>query len=207
MLKQLRNALVDQLPRSLIVRRGRRSVAAVALTFDDGPFAETPALLEALEKADVRATFFVVGEQCAKFPAAVSAIARAGHEVASHGYSHTIFPELTGLELRRELAALIGPPTARRPLVRPPRGAVDAGSMLRTWAAGYRTALWTLDSDDCRSTDPRWISSRAAAAGPGDVILLHEGQTWTIAAVPALVSELRARGLSLVTMSELVDQR
>jgi peptidoglycan-N-acetylglucosamine deacetylase len=208
MLKEARNAVVDWMPASVIVRRGRRRLRAVALTFDDGPCAETPALLQALDALDVRATFFVVGQECEAFPQHLDAIVAAGHEVAGHGYTHSVFPELSGRALRSELSrtARLLPPTTQRPFVRPPRGAVTATSLARTWAAGFRTALWTLDSDDCRSNDARFVAARSQRARPGDIVLLHEGQSWTIDALPLFVPELRARGLGLVPMGELVDR-
>src|SRR5436305_9368586 len=65
--------------------------AAVALTFDDGPHPEgTPAVLEALARANARATFFVVVEQVQRRPALVAEIAAAGHAVGLHGYRHRL---------------------------------------------------------------------------------------------------------------------
>ena len=67
------------------------SANGVALTFDDGPHPEgTPAALEALATAGATATFFLVGEQVARWPGVAAEIAAAGHEVGIHGYIHRL---------------------------------------------------------------------------------------------------------------------
>src|SRR5437016_5093785 len=63
----------------------------VALTFDDGPHPDgTPAILELLASAKATATFFLVGEQVERYPEVARAVADAGHEIALHGYRHTL---------------------------------------------------------------------------------------------------------------------
>lgn len=180
----------------------------VALTFDDGPDEMTPRYLDALDRLAVRATFFLIGQSCARYPSGVRDIVARGHEVASHGHTHKTFPSLSGRELAAELAsvqALIPPSERRRALLRPPRGAVSPWSLLRCAAAGYTTVLWSLDSDDCRTKSSDEVVSRASGAEAGEIVLLHEGQDWTIDALPRIVGSLRDRGLELVTVGEMLD--
>lgn len=206
---RLGRAIVDRLPvvSSVIVRRGRADANGVALTFDDGPDEQTPAYLALLERLGARATFFLVGHLCEARPDLVRAIVAHGHEVASHGFTHDRFPTLDRASLRAELtrtqAALI-PGEGARPLVRPPTGAVTPRSLLGCAAAGFRTVLWSLDSDDCRTRDPAEIAARVATATSGEIVLLHEGQSWTLQALPAIVDGLRRRGLRTLTVSELL---
>src|SRR5689334_16119621 len=80
---------------------GQRS--RIALTFDDGPTSLTRDYLAVLERFGARATFFLVGELCARHPELVLAIERAGHEIAGHGYTHRRFPELSRHALTVEL--------------------------------------------------------------------------------------------------------
>lgn len=76
----------------------------IALTFDDGPHPQgTPRMLEILERASVRATFFLVGEQVERRPALAAEIAAAGHEIAFHGYRHTLLLRRTPWSSRRIL--------------------------------------------------------------------------------------------------------
>lgn len=201
------HAAADAAPRSIVVRRGSRRRARVALTFDDGPDELTPRYLDVLDRLGVPATFFVIGTSCLRWPAHLREIVARGHEVASHGHTHRIFPSLSPEALGDELArasAAIPPVARRRPLLRPPRGALSPQSLFLCAASGYTTTLWSLDSDDCRTKSVDMVVARVAAAGPGDIVLLHEGQEWTLDALPMAVASLRAAGLELVTVGELV---
>jgi peptidoglycan/xylan/chitin deacetylase (PgdA/CDA1 family) len=111
--------------------------------------------------------------------------------------------------LRDELgrtAALIPPPRDGRPLVRPPRGATSMLSLARCAAAGYTTVLWSCDSDDCRTTSVEEVAARVAPAAiaPGEIVLLHEEQSWTLAALPRIMGALIAADWEAVTVGELL---
>src|SRR5260370_353619 len=82
-------------------------------------------------------------------------------------------------------AALLPQPRTRRALVRPPTGQTPPGSLARCARAGYSTVLWSRDSDDCRTQDPAEIVARLApeALTPGEIVLMHECQPWTLAAL------------------------
>ena len=199
--------LSSALPPSVFVRRGRADRGGVALTFDDGPDAHTLEYLELLDRLDVRATFFLVGELCDRRPDLVNAVVARGHEVASHGYTHTRFPKLGHAALRDELARsqrALPPPERGLAMVRPPSGGLSPRSVLLCAAQGFQTVMWSLDSDDCRTTSPEVVAQRCAQATSGEIVLLHEGQSWTLEALPAIVRDLRARGLEPMTVSELL---
>lgn len=198
-------------PSSLVVWRGKPSGRRMALTFDDGPCALTPHYLAVLERFGAKATFFVIGEACAAYPHLVAAIAAGGHELAGHGYTHRRFPTLSASELTAELvqtSALLPQNAAGRLIVRPPHGSVSLSSILTSARAGFTTALWSYDSGD-------WCTERASrvcaafendeASKPGAIVLLHEGQNWTLEALPAILSALKQEGHELVTMGELLD--
>ncbi len=191
-------------------RGGSEGKSRVALTFDDGPDAMTPGYLSVLDRFDARATFFVVGELCARHPDQVQDIARRGHEVAGHGYTHRRFPRLAPSELEDELgrtAALLPRSASRRRLVRPPHGAVSLSSMVTCARAGFTMVLWSYDSGDSRTTRSDDVIAAFAkddAPGPGDIVLLHEGQAWTMDALPMVLEALRKAGHELVTVGELL---
>src|SRR5579871_3047253 len=88
----LRHLLAPHVPRAaaaLHVPLRLAGASGVALTFDDGPHPEgTPAVLEVLSQADMKATFFLVGEQVERRPALAAEIVERGHLVAVHGYRH-----------------------------------------------------------------------------------------------------------------------
>lgn len=226
----LRALAEDLLPDSAVVFRGREArtrplasvrralfgegpLAAVwgrvALTFDDGPTQLTPRLLELLDELDVRATFFVIGELCAAEPGLVRAIHDAGHELAGHGYSHRRFTQLGRDELKSELRrthALLPAQRNTRPLVRPPYGSLSVGALLACAELGFTTVLWSLNSCDWRLRDPQEVTRTTLErpATPGEIVLFHEGQTWTLDALPAIVGGLRQAGHELVTVGELL---
>jgi peptidoglycan/xylan/chitin deacetylase (PgdA/CDA1 family) len=197
------------MPRFVVVWHGPRTRRRVALTFDDGPSPLTREYLDLLEHHDARATFFVIGEYCREQRALLDEMLDRGHEIAEHGYSHRRFPEAAERrELGRELArtrALL--PTRARRWVRPPFGSCSPTSVFACARRGYRTVLWSHDSDDCRSKDPFEIARKVspAAIDPGSIVLLHDGQNWTLEALAEVLRGLRGAGYSLVTVGRLLE--
>lgn len=190
---------------------------AVALTFDDGPQpGSTDRVLDVLAELDVRATFFCVGRNAEQHPELVRRVRAEGHAVGSHSFSHPD-PERTPL---RMLAADYGRGRAavedvlgeEAPLFRPPRGYLDLPRALQLRLRRTRPTLWTVDPQDWHPDAQReGVTRVAGAASGGDVVLLHDWveQSWdaraldrsaTVAALPAVVAAVRARGLTLDTL-------
>jgi peptidoglycan/xylan/chitin deacetylase (PgdA/CDA1 family) len=168
-----------------------------------------PEYLAVLDQLSVKATFFFVGEHCRARPELVRETSRRGHELAGHGYTHRRFSELSPGELRQELErtrALLPPSPSGLLLVRPPFGAVSPSSLMTCALAGFTTVLWSLSSGDWCQRDPLAVSRtlRAGAPSAGEIMLLHEGQPWTIDALPDIVGSLKREGHELVTISELL---
>jgi len=208
----LRERAADAMPRAVLARRGHTARKQVALTFDDGPNDMTDGYLEMLDRYHARATFFLVGDACEARPDALRRIVARGHEVAGHGYTHTLFPTLNPESLRAELhrtQGLLPAPQTPRPLVRPPGGAISLRSLLVSAHAGYSTIHWSLDSDDCRTYSPDDVAARVHpdVLQPGDIVLLHEGQAWTLAALPKIFETLAASGWQTVTVGDLLWPR
>jgi peptidoglycan-N-acetylglucosamine deacetylase len=195
------------LPSSLFVWHGPRQGRRVALTFDDGPCELTPAYLDVLARFAARATFFVVGEQCREHPELVRQIEAEGHALGSHGYTHAHFPDLVarGLlqgELERTAALL---PVGHRRWVRPPYGDLTARSLLACARAGFTTVLWSHDSGDYRTrqADPVRQAVAPETVEAGAIVLLHEGQVWTLDALTSILARLTESGHDLVTIDAL----
>jgi peptidoglycan/xylan/chitin deacetylase (PgdA/CDA1 family) len=208
MLSSLRNAALDALGPTRLIRRGPGTARRVALTFDDGPQPLTGAYLETLDRLGVPATFFLMGDLTAPHPEVVRDYQRRGHQVASHGWDHTAFPRLGPRALRDQLRrtdAVLGPQPAGRAWVRPPYGAISARVLAQLVTAGYTVALWSFDSFDHEVRDVDGLVARCDpdAIAPGEVLLFHEGQPWTLAALPAIVGRLRDAGYECVTMFDL----
>lgn len=206
--RQFAQDTVQRVTRGRIVWRGPTDVRRVALTFDDGPHAMTERYLECLADQGAPATFFVMGYYVEQRPGIVAEYLRGGHQVAGHGYYHKRFTRLRPDELSGQLARTersLGPVPHRR-WVRPPHGALgplDAATML---ASGYTVAMWSLDSKDHDRSPPETLIERCAPARvrPGDVILFHEGEESTLAALPRIIAALRRDGFELVTMADLL---
>ncbi len=181
------------------------SAPGVALTFDDGPGPYTAELLDTLDSYGARATFFDVGENVVARPELVRRQAGAGHEIGNHSWSH---PRLTGLgaeRLREEIdrtSAAIGEVTGTAPrLLRPPFGEHD--ERVRE-AAGMPLIMWSVDPEDWRVRDTAHVTRAVLdRVRPGDVVLMHDIQRTTVAAVPEILRVLSGRGYRFVTVSEL----
>lgn len=181
----------------------------VALTFDDGPSDfTTPRLLDVLADANVPVTFFVLGGQADTFPDIVRAEHDAGHEIASHTWSHLRLPSLDEKQLASEIDdtnRVLADITGMTPtLLRPPYGATDDAVAAAAADAGMAQILWNIDTRDWDHHDPAQTIAAAAAAGPGSIILMHDVHASTVDAVPGVIAALRGRGFTFVTVSQLL---
>ncbi len=183
----------------------------VALTFDDGPNpALTPALLDALKAASAPATFFVVGVRAEQSPGLLQRMDREGHEVANHSYSHPNLTMITPTMVERELcrtSCIVRDAIGKRPrFYRPPGGNFNTSVVDSARALGMAGAYWTVDGikfEGDAQSPARLTQFVMAGLRPGAIVLLHNAPPTTTAAIPALVQALRAKGYTLVTMSEL----
>jgi peptidoglycan/xylan/chitin deacetylase (PgdA/CDA1 family) len=184
-----------------------------ALTFDDGPHAQgTPAVLETLASAGVRATFFLVGEQVRRNPAVAREVVAAGHQIALHCDRHRNLLRLTPWQVSEDLARAldsIGQATGCEPvLYRPPYGVANAAALRMAARSGWRTLLWTQWGRDWeRRATPESITRLVTrGVGEGSVLLLHDADdysapgSWerTAAALPRVLDVLHQRGLDPV---------
>jgi peptidoglycan/xylan/chitin deacetylase (PgdA/CDA1 family) len=183
----------------------------VALTFDDGPVADTQRLLSMLATEGVRATFFTVGEMVTEHPEMVRAEVAAGDEVGNHSWSH---PQLTHLsdsavrsQVERTAQAIEDAGAPRPTLFRPPYGDIDARVGADLAAEGQPAILWSVDTLDWLHRDPNSVYRRAVnGVRPGSVVLMHDIHPTTVTAVPRIIATLKARGYTFVTVSELYGE-
>jgi peptidoglycan/xylan/chitin deacetylase (PgdA/CDA1 family) len=190
-----------------------RTPNAVALTFDDGPSPQyTPLILATLRRLHVHATFFVIGYLAQADPALVREELKLGMEVGNHSYNHPEVPpfgELAPRVMRDEIAVsanILSAIGIRPTLFRPPGGSFSP-TLLRTVSAlGERVVLWSVDPTDWTLgiSSRQIVSSVLSAVRPGSIVILHDGggdRSATLAALPAIVRGIRARGLRLVTLA------
>ncbi|WP_242677009.1 polysaccharide deacetylase family protein [Streptomonospora litoralis] len=187
------------------------SSKCIALTFDDGPGARTPRLLNALEKHDAKATFFVTGGPVRQHPDTVRRTYAEGHELANHTVHH---PDLTSIAksgvtdelttvnklVRRETGYTMD-------LMRPPYGATDGAVADVAEKMGQAQILWNVDTYDWRDRDAGIVSDRAVQrAQPGSIVLMHDIHSTTVKAVPEILERLDDKGYTMVTVSQLLGE-
>jgi len=186
--------------------------SAVALTFDDGPSPlYTPQVLAVLARYHVPATFFLVGYHVLQYPDLARAEVRAGMTVGDHSFDHPIYPPFAALtaegittEIARGRDALRGlTPPAR--LFRPPGGSYSPYVIATARRLGMRVVLWSVDPADwvIGTSSARIVARVLGAVRPGSIVIMHDGggnRAATVAALPAIITGIRARGLRLVAL-------
>jgi peptidoglycan/xylan/chitin deacetylase (PgdA/CDA1 family) len=192
----------------------------VALTFDAGANADGVAsILATLRRDQVPATFFLTGVFVRVYPDAARAIAAAGERLGDHTISHPYLTQLSASAARQQILgaaqqiiAITGQDPA--PLFRFPFGDADARTIGIVNRAGYVPVRWTVDTLGWKGTaghiSAAVVAARVLAAlRPGEIVLMHVGSnpddhtTLDAGALPQVISELRARGYSFVTLDAL----
>ncbi len=158
----------------------------VALTFDDGPGPDTPALLAALAARGAPAAFFLHGASLRRHGPPPRAYLAAGHELGDHAVHH--------VPLHRRPVRAAAEAVVLRALARAP---------MRWWRPPYGGAR----PRDCERPGAEVIAARVLrAVRPGSIVLLHDGRgdrAQTVAAVPRILDGLAAYGLAPVTLTAL----
>jgi len=197
------------------------SERVVAITFDDGPSPKwTPEILDALKAAQVKATFFMIGEHVKLYPDLAKRVADEGHEIGNHTYDHHgIFyykTEELDKEIRdtqEEIYKAVGITTK---YFRPPKAWLTAREKKEIKRIGYETVLWSLNSKDWVNFDDRYIIKYILHyVRPGDILLFHDSggvfhpdngnREETVKTIPRLIEKLKDKGYRFVTISELLE--
>lgn len=195
------------------LEHGDRTRNQIALTFDDGPHPPyTGRILDVLESYGVPATFFCVGLNAGARGEDLKRMVEQGHGIGNHTWSHPYLPDLSTTELADQLnrtgdviAAAAGTTPA---FFRPPYGS-RTPTVLRSLAnLGTRLALWDVDTEDWAMPGPEVIAQTVLRqANPGSIVLMHDGggdRSQTVAALPAVIEGLLARGLEFVRVEDLM---
>lgn len=189
----------------------RTASPVVAMTFDDGPHPHlTPQLLDMLKARDLRATFYLIGNRCVTWPDIVRRIADEGHEIGNHSWSHPDLSRRSDQSAMDEIdrtSDAIFRLTGRPPVTfRPPYGAFSRRQRMMLYQArNLPTILWSVDPQDWRRPGASVVSARILGASrPGAIILGHDIQSGTVAAMPAVLDGLSQRGLRFSTVSQMM---
>jgi len=203
------------------IYRVNSSEKLVALTFDDGPSnVWTPQILDELDKAGVKATFFMLGNQVEKYPEIARRVAQEGHEIGNHTYDHHVLLYYTPQELKDEInraERVIKNVTGVTPVYfRPPKAWFTSREKAIIDRMGYKIVLWSLNSKDWVTFHDKQINSYIVRhIRPGDIILFHDSggaftteggdRSQTVKTIPRLVKKLKEKGYKFVTISELLE--
>jgi len=193
----------------------------IAFTFDDGPsFRTTPALLETLERWQVKATFFVNGYRFTgsskphELNRVVLHMTRdGGHTIGNHTFQHLPLPHLDSEALRDEIvkneeaiASVIGD---RPTLFRPPYGRQSPTSWIVAHQRGYRVVLWDVSPLDHHVRNAERLRDRVMEEihrSQGGIVILHDTYAWTVAAVELIMQEIARENCRLLAEGEVPYQ-
>lgn len=154
----------------------------VYLTFDDGPDPEwTPRVLDTLEQANVKATFFAIGALAQRAPDLMRRIHAAGHAVGNHTYSHRhpwFMSQRTARAQVRDGAKALSDVLGVAPrFYRPPHGRHRACMSDEAQRCGERVVLWDVSAVDWGPLGAaEGIEKRLGAVKRGDIVLMHDGR-------------------------------
>jgi peptidoglycan/xylan/chitin deacetylase (PgdA/CDA1 family)/ribosomal protein L24E len=187
---------------------GTAGAKVIALTFDDGPSPYSPAVLSVLQQYHVPATFFEIGDEVANYPQYARLLAAAGYPIGNHTWNHpdltTLPPSAVGAQIdmtQSEIQAVTG---TTPECVRPPYDAFNASVLNQIAARGLTTMSYSIDSKDWTRPGVQGIvQAVVGAAFPGAVVGMHDGggdRSETVAALPAIITQLRAEGYSFVSV-------
>jgi peptidoglycan/xylan/chitin deacetylase (PgdA/CDA1 family) len=184
-----------------------------AITFDDGPSADTASVLDVLSAAGVRATFFVLAENARRHPQLLRRLASDGHTVAIHGDRHRKLHRASTAEVEAEVTRAISGLRALgvepAPLYRTPHGVKNAAVFAVCRKLGLQLWAWSRGIWDTDRPDSEVLVARATRlARSGMVLLLHDGRgdeptpdvSAMVAALPRIITRLRSAGFDFVTL-------
>lgn len=182
----------------------------ISLTFDVAwENSNTDELIDILDDFDARATFFVTGDWCDRYPDDVRAFHDAGHEIQNHSDQH---PHVEGINVNdlisdtRSAAQKISSITGVEPdLYRAPYGEYDDSAIITLEGMGYKVIQWDVDSVDWKEPTPEEIKNKVLkGVKSGSILLFHNDLENTTEALPQILTQLKEDGYEFVPVSELI---
>lgn len=176
-----------------------------------------PGIMAALEKNQVKATFFVTGRWAKKHPDLIKEIAEQGYQIENHGYSHP-HPDQLNIganqeEIKKTEAIIQGLTGHKTKFYAPPYGERGISGLKAAYDLGYTTVLWTLDTVDWRTeSSPEMITARILRPQMrfgikpdkrGALVLMHPKEN-TVKALPVILTQLEKEGYKFFTLDELI---
>lgn len=168
-----------------------------------------PAMLDELDKKQVKITFFIGGSWAKRFPELVQEIARRGHELGNHTYSHphpnTLNKEQNKEQILKAQQLVYDLTGVETRLYAPPYGEFNDTVLQAAHDLGYSTILWSIDTVDWKRPPADQIQSKVIKKlHPGAIILMHPTDP-TRQALPNLLQEMEEKGYTVTTVSQLLQ--
>jgi probable sporulation protein (polysaccharide deacetylase family) len=195
------------------IYRGNEQQQAVALMVNVAWGTEhLPKMLQIFQQEGVRATFFLDGTWLHSHRTEALELAKAGHEIGNHGYTHRMMSQVTVDRMHREInrteeliKQVYGHPSK---WFAPPGG--DYNKKVVEVASSYQlgTVLWTVDTIDWRkSTTPTaMVNKISREVSPGNLILMHPTDR-TVEALPGIIRTIKQKKLALCSVSEVLASK
>lgn len=196
--------LNQQDPKELFEALDSLSIKTVHLTFDDGPNAiYTPQILDLLKQNNLKANFFLVGENVKRYPGLVKRIVSEGHDIGGHSMTHKQLTKIPLDAARAEILdsmALVNQYETSK-LFRFPYGAFNAKLVEIVREAGYRNIFWSVDTTDWKYHDKDVIFSkfriRLSRARDGSIVLMHDTHPQTVETLKLVIRYLKEHGIKV----------
>jgi peptidoglycan-N-acetylglucosamine deacetylase len=186
---------------------GMDNAKKVALTFDDGPHPRyTQQLLDGLKERNVKVTFFVVGKNAAKYPEIIETIAKEGHLIGNHTYSHvqlnTLSIEEQCVEITKTNELLYKITGSYPQFIRPTFGEWDKKVEC---SMDMIPVLWSVDTLDWTTENVDKIVKKGTKnIQDGDIILMHDYYDTSVTAALQIIDKLKSLGFDFVTVDDLI---
>jgi peptidoglycan/xylan/chitin deacetylase (PgdA/CDA1 family) len=193
------------------ISRGDTTKKQVIFTFDAGSSdVSAEKILGVLAKHHITGTFFMTGKFVEAYPETVSKIVSAGHEVFNHTYDHPHLTEIDDVEIGNELAKMndVLEKTAHvpaKPFFRPPFGDRDDRVLKAAFGFGYESVYWTVDALDWMEpqvTADEVRSTILSTLAPGNIYLMHVGDTITGDILDDVFTTIEAKGYKIVSLTQ-----
>ena len=184
----------------------------ISISFDAAWGAEDfPAIIEILDKHNVKTTFFMTGEWVEKYPECVKLLVEKGHDLGNHSATH---PDMTTLSKEKQREQILAVHNAVKELTgyemelfRPPYGAYNNDVIRTCYEVGYYPVQWSVDSLDWKDLSASEIINKVCnhkALEGGAIILCHNGAKHTAEALDEMLTNLKNQGYEIVPISELI---
>lgn len=196
--------------RELPVYSVERDDKVLSISFDASWGADkTIAILDILDRYDVKTTFFLVGGWVDKYPEMVEEIFARGHEIGNHSNTHPHMSQLSKSDIREELRIMsdkVEKLTGVRPtLFRPPYGDYNDRVVLVSRAEGYECVQWSIDSLDWKDRGTEDIIKQCThRVDNGDIVLFHNDSNDIVNALPSVIEHYQGLGYTIIPVSELL---